>query len=153
MAGLAVCLSAGKRGGRSPKSWFGCQTVLRNLSCWTWVTCMSSKFHNHHHSCESGVDEDTWTQEENLQNQVIANSWVSSGNQQGSLSVSTHTCLSPGSLHALPGVWQRVSQSSDPFTSQLVQTCGTRLLLSRAPSFRSQLLWLCLWNPPQPTYI
>ena len=48
MAGPAVCLRPRQRRVRSPKWWFGCQRILHNLCCWTRVTYISPRFHNHH---------------------------------------------------------------------------------------------------------
>ena len=154
MAGLAVCLRPRQRGIRSPKWWFGCQRILHNLWCWTRVTYISPRFHNHHAflwvwSWWGRV----YAGGKLAEPSTLPNRWVSSGNQQGvSLCFHSHLPFTRVPVTHCQSFGGGISASFDPFTRQHVQTCGSRLLLSQAPTFRSQLPWCCFWNPSQTTY-
>ena len=99
MAGLAVCLRPRQRGIRSPKWWFGCQRILHNLWCWTRVTYISPRFHNHH----AFLWVWSWWGHVYAGGKLAEPSHCQTGEfpqeiSKGSLSVSTHTYPSPGFL-------------------------------------------------------
>ena len=99
MAGLAVCLRPKQRGVRSPKWWFGCQRILHNIWCWTRVTYISPRFHNHH----AFLWVWSWWGRVYAGRKLAEPSHCQTGEfpqeiSKGSLSVSTHTYPSPGFL-------------------------------------------------------
>lgn len=65
----------------------------------------------------------------------LPNRWVSSGNHQGvSFSFHSHPSFTWVPVTHCKNFGRGISQDFDPFMRQLVQTCSTRLLLSRAPT-------------------
>lgn len=98
-------------------------------------------------SFEFGVDEDMWMQEENLRSKVIAKQVnFLRKSSRGLFQFHSHPSFTWVPVTRCKSFGRGISKSFDPFTRQLVQTCGARLLLSWAPTSHSQLLQLCLWN-------
>ena len=148
MAGPAVCRRPRQRRVRSPKWWFGCQRILHNLCCWTRVSYISPRFHNHH----AFLWVWRWWGRVHTGGKFTEPSHCQTGESlrksARGLSGSTHTYPSPGFLTLTARALAEGSQRA----LQRVQTCVSRLLLSWAPTFCSQLPWCCLRNPPQTTY-
>lgn len=130
---MSCGLTAGQEGGGTQVPSRTTQPPLLQLSYCVYQVLISS-FTSFTHCGVSGVNEDMWMQEENLQGEAIAKQVSFLRKSRGLFQFPLPPIFHLSSCHTLQELWQRDPTAFDPFMRQSVWTCGSRLLLSRAPT-------------------